>query len=130
MQLSRDTARFDAVMDDMFGVGSADPIGVAVSGGGDSLALLHILAQWAAENGREVMAVTVDHGLRPEAAEEAKFVAAQCRTLAVPPHHTEMDRVGRQRKLAGSGTSGALSFDRCVGCRKRDRGGGPGPHRR
>lgn len=92
MQLSRDTTRFDAVMDDMFGVGSADPIGVAVSGGGDSLALLHILAQWAAENGREVMAVTVDHGLRPEAAEEAKFVSAQCRTLAVP--HTTLKWIG------------------------------------
>ena len=49
-------------------------IAVAVSGGGDSLALLH-LAHLA---GLRPLAVTVDHGLRPEAASEAAQVAARC----------------------------------------------------
>lgn len=53
----------------------AGPVGVAVSGGGDSLALLLIAADWSRKSGRRVVALTVDHGLRPEAAAEACFVA-------------------------------------------------------
>lgn len=48
---------------------------VAVSGGGDSLALL-LLAH--AVLGDRCLAATVDHGLRPQAAAEARFVAALC----------------------------------------------------
>lgn len=58
-------------------------IGVAVSGGSDSLALLHLVAHWTRRNGGTVWAATVDHGLRPEAAQEAQFVARQCASLAV-----------------------------------------------
>ncbi len=53
-------------------------IGVAVSGGSDSMALLELLTHWAGENGVELRAATVDHGLRVEAKEEAAFVAAFC----------------------------------------------------
>lgn len=56
-------------------------LGVAVSGGPDSLALLLLAA--AACPGR-VRAATVDHGLRPENAEEARFVAGVCKELGVP----------------------------------------------
>lgn len=56
-------------------------VGVAVSGGSDSVAAL-ILAVEALGPGR-VAAVTVDHGLRPEAAEEAAAVAALCARLGV-----------------------------------------------
>ena len=62
-------------------------LGVAVSGGGDSVALLHLLAEWARNGGPILQAVTVDHGLRPEAAVEAEGVAAACKTLGVD-HHT------------------------------------------
>lgn len=45
---------------------------VGVSGGADSLALALLLAQWQQqEAGREVHVLTVDHGLRADAAEEA-----------------------------------------------------------
>jgi tRNA(Ile)-lysidine synthase len=54
-------------------------VGVAVSGGGDSMALLTALAARY-----DVAAVTVDHGLRPEAAAEAAFVARYCARIGVP----------------------------------------------
>ncbi len=50
------------------------PVGVAVSGGSDSLALL-LLAQ---DTGRSIVAATVDHGLRPDSRTEAEGVAAIC----------------------------------------------------
>ncbi|MEM6481297.1 MAG: ATP-binding protein, partial [Pseudomonadota bacterium] len=46
-------------------------LGVAVSGGSDSLALLVLLAEWGQRYGRPIYAATVDHGLRPEASDEA-----------------------------------------------------------
>ncbi|MBV1869182.1 MAG: tRNA lysidine(34) synthetase TilS [Marinosulfonomonas sp.] len=58
-------------------------VGVAVSGGSDSLALLHLLAEWSKSTDRTLFAVTVDHGLRPEAAEEALAVAQFCAKLGV-----------------------------------------------
>ena len=56
-------------------------IGLAVSGGPDSLALL--LLAHAALPGR-VAAATVDHGLRAESAAEATMVAGLCVALGVP----------------------------------------------
>ncbi|WP_370335793.1 tRNA lysidine(34) synthetase TilS [Parvularcula marina] len=47
---------------------------VAVSGGADSFALLHVLP----EKNIPLVALTVDHGLRPEAADEAAKVAEWC----------------------------------------------------
>lgn len=56
-------------------------VGIAVSGGPDSLALLLLAA--AARPGM-VEAATVDHGLRPEAAAEAAMVSGLCSELRVP----------------------------------------------
>jgi tRNA(Ile)-lysidine synthase len=55
-------------------------IGLAVSGGPDSVALLLLAA--AARPGN-VEAATIDHGLRPEGAGEAAMVAALCDKLGV-----------------------------------------------
>jgi tRNA(Ile)-lysidine synthase len=57
---------------------------VAVSGGGDSMALLHLLARVAPAQGIALQAVTVDHRLRTSAASEAAFVANTCAGLGVP----------------------------------------------
>lgn len=62
----------------------ASRVVVGVSGGGDSLALLLVLAALRVELGLEVTAVYVDHGLRPgEAAAEAGLVAALAAALQV-----------------------------------------------
>ena len=52
-------------------------LAVAVSGGPDSMALALLARAWAGTRGGEVLALIVDHGLRPEAAAEAAQVAAQ-----------------------------------------------------
>lgn len=56
-------------------------IGLAVSGGPDSLALLLLAAE---ARPLQVEAATVDHGLRPESRAEAEKVAKICERLAVP----------------------------------------------
>lgn len=56
---------------------------VAVSGGPDSVALLTLLAEWAGRGRPRLLAVTVDHGLRAEAASEALAVGALCARLEV-----------------------------------------------
>ncbi|MFT3721950.1 MAG: tRNA lysidine(34) synthetase TilS [Hyphomonadaceae bacterium] len=58
-------------------------MGIAVSGGSDSMALLVLAAEAAAKAGVTLKAATVDHGLRPEAAEEARIVRDFCRRLDV-----------------------------------------------
>ncbi|WP_133366578.1 tRNA lysidine(34) synthetase TilS [Qipengyuania sediminis] len=76
------TARFTADLARLWRGGTGEArLGVAVSGGADSLGLL-LLAQ-AALPGR-VEAATVDHGLRPESVGEAGFVAGVCDRLGVP----------------------------------------------
>lgn len=56
-----------------------ETVGVALSGGGDSVALLHLCLR----AGIKVEAVTVDHSLRAESAAEAVAVAADCGALGV-----------------------------------------------
>lgn len=72
-------ARFRADAAPLWPVG--ERLGIAVSGGPDSIALL-LLAHAACHG--DVEAATVDHGLRPESAEEAAMVASLCAGLGVP----------------------------------------------
>ena len=75
---------------DLFGDWKAAPaLVLAVSGGPDSLALMWLAARWrrALSRGPRLIAVTVDHGLRSEAAREARDVKRLAATLDVP-HRT------------------------------------------
>jgi tRNA(Ile)-lysidine synthase len=63
--------------------GDEHAIGIAVSGGSDSTALLVLAADWAETRRKHIAAATVDHGLRPEAKKEAAGVAHLCAGLGV-----------------------------------------------
>jgi tRNA(Ile)-lysidine synthase len=95
---------------------------LAVSGGADSTALLVIAVRWAKALKRrrkrapKLLAVTVDHGLRPEASDEAAAVGRLARRLGVA-HRTlswrgakprtalqENARIARYRLLAEAAT--------------------------
>jgi len=72
-------------------------LGVAVSGGGDSVALLHLLHDWHRNGGPGLHVATVDHGLRAEAATEAADVARLCADLGMPHdtlHWRDRDTTG------------------------------------
>ena len=62
------------------------PLRLGVSGGADALALLAL----ARANGRDVVAVHVDHGQRPGGSSEADLVAGFCRSVGA---HFESRRV-------------------------------------
>jgi len=68
---------------------SAPALLLAISGGPDSVALMWLMARWrrSLSRGPRLIAVTVDHGLRPEAAHEARDVKKLARELDLP-HRT------------------------------------------
>jgi tRNA(Ile)-lysidine synthase len=95
---------------------------LAVSGGSDSTALLLLAARWAdalrkrSRRSPKLLAVTVDHGLRPDAKREAAAVKGLARKLGIA-HRTlqwrgtkpktglqEAARVARYRLLAEAAT--------------------------
>jgi tRNA(Ile)-lysidine synthase len=67
-----------------------------VSGGPDSTALLMLAARWCAalKNGPQLLAVTIDHGLRAQSAVEANAVKRLARKLGVP--HKTLRWTGRK----------------------------------
>jgi tRNA(Ile)-lysidine synthase len=63
---------------------AGDGVAVAVSGGADSLALLHALRVLAGPRDWRLAVLTVDHGLRPGSAADAAFVADHAKSLGLP----------------------------------------------
>lgn len=84
-------------------------LGVAVSGGPDSMALLHLAA--TALPGR-IEAATVDHGLRAEAADEADLVARASAALGVP--HVTL-RVSVERRASVQAAAREARYEALAG---------------
>ncbi|MHA6326046.1 tRNA lysidine(34) synthetase TilS [Roseivivax sp. CAU 1753] len=76
--------RFATAMGQSLGPDFPSEIGLAVSGGGDSMAMLALAHNWTRRWGVALRVVTVDHGLRPGSADEANLVAEECRNLGWP----------------------------------------------
>ena len=75
---------------------------IAVSGGPDSLALLHALCRLQSDFNLTITAAHFNHKLRPDADADAAFVADQCARLGVPCAATGADVAAyrRQRRLS------------------------------
>lgn len=73
---------------------------VAVSGGPDSLALLHILARQGLHSPDKLIVAHLNHGLRPESGEEAAFVAEVAASWRLKYQHEYCD-VARLARDAG-----------------------------
>jgi tRNA(Ile)-lysidine synthase len=67
------------------------PVVVAVSGGVDSVALLHLLAQMAEIWQLELHVAHVDHALRPTSAADAAFVRDLAEQMSLPFYTTRLD---------------------------------------
>ena len=79
-----------AELKDLFnGLAGTPAVAIAVSGGSDSTALLHLVREWRSNEGAHVrlVSLTVDHGLRAGSAQEAAKVAADCARWGIA-HHT------------------------------------------
>lgn len=68
-----------------------DLVIAGVSGGPDSMALLHILIQLQPRLNFQLVAAHLNHGLRPEAASEEKFVRDYCQTVPLPFYSRQVD---------------------------------------
>lgn len=85
------------------GLGCADKIAIAVSGGADSMALLLLINSWAKEKNIKLAALTVNHNLRKEAEDEAQQVKLWCNDLQIEHHilqweHTQKPTTSIQEK--------------------------------
>lgn len=78
---ARTTDSVRSALDRLAGEG---PLGIACSGGGDSIALLIIASDWARAAGRALHVLTVDHRLRAGSADEVGLVAATANRLGWP----------------------------------------------
>lgn len=78
-----DPGRMDNVLDARLSTNHPVPIVVGFSGGGDSLALMLMAKAWADRHRRRLLALTVDHRLRPEGAEWALWCRRRAEGLGI-----------------------------------------------
>ncbi len=88
--------RFASSLTSRGGVVEGDRIVVALSGGVDSLVLLHLLRFGRDLPHLEVMAAHFDHGMRPDSEHDAQWVRGVCRAWEIPLH------VGRAKPVPTS----------------------------
>ncbi len=77
------------------------PVVVAVSGGIDSITLLHILVRIQVKWHLELHIAHVDHALRPDSAADAEFVRALAAQWRLPFHTTRLDAAALHAAPAG-----------------------------
>ena len=79
-------------------IGRGERVLAAVSGGSDSMAMLHLLSRLGREWGLELHAACVNHGLRQEAKAEALFVKKQAAQWDVSFHSLKGNAAAEARR--------------------------------
>ncbi len=81
---------------------SGQVIGVGVSGGIDSMCLLHFLNEHKQELDIDVVAIHINHGIREESDDEARFVMEKCREMGVRAYKFTIDspKIAKDRKIS------------------------------
>lgn len=93
----------------------ADGVLAAVSGGPDSIALLHLLYRLRGELGLRLEVAHLQHGIRgEEARQDAQFVAEMARRLALRFHLKEVD-LPREKAEKGRGNLEAMAREERYG---------------
>ncbi len=98
-----------------------DRVLLAISGGPDSMALLHVMASLRERLGYELVAHGVDHGLRTEASAELDLAESLARSLDVPFERTRVSvaaggnlqaraRSARQQALADAASRASCTL--------------------
>lgn len=70
---------------------SNEKIGVAVSGGIDSMCLLHFLNSQKKKYNIEIVAINIDHQIRPNSSKDSKFVIDYCKENNITCHSFKVD---------------------------------------
>ncbi|ABA88247.1 tRNA(Ile) lysidine-34 synthase, putative [Syntrophotalea carbinolica DSM 2380] len=93
-------ALFKRILVNDIQVSPGDAILVGLSGGADSMVLLDVLLHVADSLQLAILAAHLDHGMRPESADDAAFVARFCRRRDVPltVGHRDVPALARQHK--------------------------------
>ncbi len=87
---------------------------VGVSGGADSLALLHVLYTLSSQMGFRIHAATLDHSLRGmESANDVRYVEALCHEWGIPVTAGKVDvaALGQQRHLSMESAARLARYD-------------------
>lgn len=83
-------------------INPGERIGVGVSGGSDSMALVHFLHSLSEELDIEVIAIHIDHGIREESRDEANFVIDKCREMGVRAYKFRIDspKIAKEKNVS------------------------------
>lgn len=104
---SRVFAALDRLTDGVSG------LGVAVSGGGDSVALMTMIRRWPGCGRHRIAVATVDHGLRAASASEAEWVAREAAGLGFAHETLHWDESGKAGNLMANAREARLRLLSC-----------------
>ena len=83
-------------------ISAGQVIGVGVSGGIDSMCLLHFLNENREKLDIDVVAIHINHGIREESDDEARFVVEKCKEWGIRVYKFTIDspKLAKDRKLS------------------------------
>jgi len=94
-------------------IAKGDKVGVGVSGGEDSMALLHFLNSICESFGIEIVAVNVNHNIRPASRKDSAFVAKFCREHGIKYicYNVDVPSFARAKKMGIEAASRAKRYE-------------------